>query len=467
MSIDTERIVPAGAIELRPRRPLVIDDKLLVQEWQSSALLDALPAAIYKTDTEGNITFYNEAAAQMWGVRPEIGTSKFCGSWKLYWPDGTPLPHDQCPMAMTLKERRPIRGMEAIAERPDGTRVPFIPYPTPLYDSSGEFIGAVNMLVDISDRKSHEDNENLLASIVSNSDDAIISKNLDGIVTSWNIGAERLFGYLAAEIIGKPIVILIPAERQDEEPMILDRIGRGERIDHYETVRRRKDGSLVEVSLSVSPVKNGDRVIGAAKIVRDITEKKRSEERMLLLAREVDHRANNLLAVVQAAISLSDGDTVEGIKAAILGRVRALGHAHSLLSASRWAGADLRKLVEDEVAAYRQNDGRILIDGAPQALPPALAQSMALALHELATNAAKYGALSNADGKIHVEWKRSGNGPLQLRWSESGGPAVVQPTKRGFGTKAIERMFRRHLGGDIRFDWRATGIVCEITVTVI
>ena len=122
----------------------------------SREAIEALPAAIYKTDAEGRITFYNEAAADLWGCRPELGDSKFCGSWKLYWPDGTSLPHDECPMAMALKQRRPIRGMEAVAERPDGTRVPFIPYPTPLFDDTGRLTGAVNMLVDISERKRTE-----------------------------------------------------------------------------------------------------------------------------------------------------------------------------------------------------------------------------------------------------------------------------------------------------------------------
>ena len=118
--------------------------------------VQALPAAIYTTDAEGRITFYNEAAAALWGCRPELGKSEFCGSWKLYWPDGTPLPHDECPMAMALQQRRPIRGMEALAERPDGTRIPFIPYPTPLFDASGRLTGAVNMLIDISERKRTE-----------------------------------------------------------------------------------------------------------------------------------------------------------------------------------------------------------------------------------------------------------------------------------------------------------------------
>ena len=146
----------------------------------------------------------------MWGCRPELGKSEFCGSWKLYWSDGTPLPHDECPMALALKQKRPIRGMEAIAERPDGTRIPFIPYPTPLIDAAGELIGGVNMLVDITDRKRAEEIQQRFAAIIESSDDAILSKNLDGIIASWNPGAERLFGYKAEEIFGKSVTLLIP-----------------------------------------------------------------------------------------------------------------------------------------------------------------------------------------------------------------------------------------------------------------
>ena len=148
----------------------------------------------------------------------------------------------------------------------------FIPYPTPLFDASGNLIGAVNMLVDITERKRAEEVAQRLASIVESSDDAILSKDLNGIITSWNQGAERLFGYSADEMIGKSVTLLIPAERQDEEPKILGRIRRGERIEHYETVRLRKDGSLIDISLSVSPIKGaGGKVIGASKIARDIT----------------------------------------------------------------------------------------------------------------------------------------------------------------------------------------------------
>jgi PAS domain S-box-containing protein len=132
------------------------------RERRFRGLLDALPAAVYTTDAAGRITYYNDTAAALWGHRPPLGTSEWCGSWKLYWPDGTPLAHDECPMAIALKADRTVRGMEAVAERPDGTRVPFIPYPTPIHDDAGKLIGAVNMLVDITDRKRAEDQQALL-----------------------------------------------------------------------------------------------------------------------------------------------------------------------------------------------------------------------------------------------------------------------------------------------------------------
>src|SRR5712691_13398078 len=151
-------------IESRNRRPVadirvrgLLEAAARAELGRFSALLEALPTAIYTTDPAGRITSYNQAAVELWGCRPELGKSEWCGSWKLYWPDGRPLPHDQCPMAMALRESRPIRGMEAVAERPDGVRVPFTPYPTPLYDASGTLVGAVNMLVETNDRKRAEE----------------------------------------------------------------------------------------------------------------------------------------------------------------------------------------------------------------------------------------------------------------------------------------------------------------------
>src|ERR1700731_4019571 len=168
-------------------------------------LLEALPVAVYTTDAEGRITFYNRAAAELWGHHPELGSSQWCGSWKIYWPDGRPLPHDECPMAVTLKTGRPVRGAEAIAERPDGTRVHFLPFPTRLRDAAGRLTGGINLLVDITDRRRAELESALLAAIVTSSDDAIVSKTLKGEVTSWNDSAANIFGYDAGEMIGQSI----------------------------------------------------------------------------------------------------------------------------------------------------------------------------------------------------------------------------------------------------------------------
>jgi two-component system, chemotaxis family, CheB/CheR fusion protein len=429
-------------------------------------LLQALPVAIYTTDAEGRITFYNDAAATLWGCRPKLDSDRWCGSWRLYWPDGSPLPHDQCPMAIALKESRAINGQEAMAERPDGTRVPFMAYPSPLRDQSGTMVGAVNMLVDITDRKHAERYGLHLASIVESSDDAIVSKDLDGIVLTWNRGAERLFGYSSAEVVGKSITILIPSDRRMEEGRILERIRRGERVDHYETVRRHKDGSLVDISLTVSPIKDSaGRIIGASKIARDISERKRREELVDLLAREVDHRSKNLLALVQATVHLTQAETAAELKAAISGRLQALSNAHTLLAQSRWEGADLYRMVAEELSPYCEHgEARTEIKGPSLVLEPMTAQSIAVTLHELTTNAVKYGALSARGGRLQVAWRRPSDGGLALHWTETGGPAVTPPVRRGFGTRVIDRMIRDQLKGTVRFDWRKEGLVCEIAI---
>jgi PAS domain S-box-containing protein len=314
--------------------------RLQERELRFRELLDALPAAIYVTDAAGRITFFNHACIAFSGRTPEIGADAWCVTWRLYYPDGTPLAHDQCPMAVALRENREVRGAEAIAERPDGTRVPFIPYPTPIRDADGRVIGAVNMLV-------------------------------------------------------------------------------------------------------------------------DITHRKEAEERLKLLSNEVNHRANNLLAVVQAMVRMTEAPTVAEYKLALQGRIQALAHAHSLLAETRWQGADLQRLVTEELAPYvGAAEPRVWASGPPVPLDPNLAQSFALAIHELATNAAKHGAFSASDGTVHVDWRREPDG-LVFRWTEAGGPAVAQPSRRGVGTRVMERAVQQ-LGARLSFDWRPQGLVCEI-----
>jgi PAS domain S-box-containing protein len=443
-------------------------------------LLQALPAAIYTTDAAGLITFYNDAAAALWGVRPELGKAEFCGSWKLYWPDGTPMPHDQCPMALALREKRAIRGMEAVAERPDGSRVWFLAYPTPLFDASGALTGTVNTLVDVTNRDRDEQSRKLgeqaahrLAAIVESSEDAILAKNLDGIITDWNQGAEHLFGYTAAEAIGRPVTMLIPLERQDEEPVILARIRRGERIEHYETIRRRKDGSLIEISLTVSPVKDGTgRIVGASKIARDVTEQRRAEDRQAMLLREMSHRVKNLFALAGAVITLStrSAKSPEDLAEQVRNRLASLARAHELTlpdlkREKAVTPTTLEALLRTVVSPYQEQGRDRLVTAGPEVVVTGHAvTSLALLLHELATNAAKYGALSTPDGSLAVEWTVA-DGTLSLTWMERGGPSAGNGVGAdGFGTWLVDGTVKRQLQGRISRRWDADGLTIEMSM---
>lgn len=304
-----------------------------------------------------------------------------------------------------------------------------------------------------------------LASIVESSNDAIVSKNLYGVITSWNGAAERIFGFTADEAIGQPITIVIPEDRQNEERDILTRIRRGERVDHFETVRRHKRGSLISVSLTISPVRDSEgRVIGASKIARDITEQKRTREQIAILAREAEHRSKNLLSKVMATVNLSQASTPKALKQAIEGRIRALANVHSLFVETRWLGAEMSAIVNNELAPYSEsNQTRARVEGPPIFLEPDIAQTIAVTLHELATNAAKYGAWSVPEGHIRLNWSHEVDGVLRMVWIESGGPLVNEPQRKGFGSRVISQ-FARQFGGEAQFEWRPEGVFCSVVL---
>jgi PAS domain S-box-containing protein len=434
-------------------------------------VLDELPVAVYTTDAEGRITYYNQAAVDLWGHRPTLGTDQWCGSWRLYWPDGRPLPHDECPMAVALKEGRPVRGTEAILERPDGTRVPFMPYPTPLRDDSGRLIGAANLLLDLTERQRAEGESERLAAIVASSQDAIISKTIDGRVTSWNEGATRIFGWEASEMIGQPITRLIPPELHYEEEQILAKLRRGERIEHYETTRIGKHGRRLDISLAVSPLHDKwGRVIGASKVARDVTERKQAEKLQRMLVDELNHRVKNTLATVQAIArqSLQRARNSDDFVAGFTGRVQALARTHDLLTARTWQGADVSDLVREQLLLDTTEETRISCSGPTLVLDPQSALHLALVLHELATNARKYGALSVPQGHLSINWSMLTNRgrSLVMQWHESGGPKVTAPSSLGFGTTLIEQALEAH-GGSASVQYGAEGVRCEIKLPLL
>ncbi len=266
-----------------------------------------------------------------------------------------------------------------------------------------------------------------LASIVESSDDAIISKDLNGVIMTWNSGAERIFGYTVDEAIGKPITMLIPDDYLDEEPLILGRVIKGERVDHFETVRKRKDGSLVDVSVTVSPIRDSSgKVIGASKVGRDITDGRKAVHRQKLLLQEMSHRIKNLFAVTSGLVSLSAraAPTAKELAHTVQSRLAALARAHDLtLQGGAEENAErkisLAELIGAILSPYDAGTGHIVIGGPPVEIGANASTSFALLLHEFATNSVKYGALSGDAGSVRVEWRCEA--ALNLSWTENGG----------------------------------------------
>ena len=301
-------------------------------------ILEDLPAAIYTTDAEGRITYFNRACIDFAGHTPTLGDDRWCVACNLYTTDCQPLPHDQFPAAIALGEQRPVTGVQAIARRPDGSMIRFDHFSTPIFAEQGDCIGTVNMLV-------------------------------------------------------------------------------------------------------------------------DVTEQSRAQERLELLAREIDHRSNNLLTLVQSLIRLTKADTLAEYQEVLQGRIMALARANSLISDKRWDAIDLQSLVHEELAAF--SDRRIAIRGEPIAIRTASAQSIAMIVHELCTNAVKHGALSSRSGKVSISWHVDGSGDLTLIWEESGGPPVRLPVRQNTGNRVIDAVVRQ-LGGKLQRQWDAEGLRCTL-----
>jgi PAS domain S-box-containing protein len=283
----------------------------------------------------------------------------------------------------------------------------------------------------------------------------------DGIILWANRTEMDMLGFGPEEYIGRHI-----EEFHADLPVIqsiLQRLANRETLQNCEARLRCKDGSIRNVLINSNVLWDGDKFVHTRCFTRDVTERRQSEAQISILAREAEHRAKNVLATVQATVHLSHADTTDGLKQAIEGRIQALANVHTLFVQSRWTGAELHTLVTQELSPYCQDgETRARIEGPSVLLEPAIAQTIAVTLHELATNAAKYGALSLAQGQVHIMWSRAADGRLVLRWTETGGPPAKPPTRRGFGTRVMEGMIGGQLKGEMRFDWREDGLICEI-----
>lgn len=312
-----------------------------------------------------------------------------------------------------------------------------------------------------------------LAAIVEDSDDAILSKTLDGIIMTWNAGAEALFGYTAQEAIGKPVTLIIPDDRLYEEGDFLSQLQSGKRIRHFETRRKHKDGTLIDVSLTVSPVRNAaGQIFGASKIARDISAIKQSASQQALIIREMHHRIKNLFALTISLIAMSAraSGTVKDFARDLTSRLHALSRAHALILPD-WHKdvfvedkTDLKSLIGEVLAPHDDKTGtRITTNGVSVPVGYHALPTLSLIFHELATNAAKHGALIADDGKLDISI-RVGGGSASVQWLEFCGNQVIvaEPSTRGFGS-SLEKAGFTNLGGTLARTWHASGL--EILMT--
>ncbi len=465
-------------------------------------------------------------------------------------------------------------------------------------DAAGAPLRAFGVARNITARKDAEEARARLAAIVTSSADAIFSTTLDGTVTSWNAGAERMFGYASSEMVGQSVRKLIPPDRQAEQDMIPDRLANGERIEHYETVRLAKNGRAIDVSLTISPMHDAEgRITGASKIARDITdrklaeqdlqagkerlqlalsaaqlgwwrydplrrmaswdarlkeiyeiagdemhleevmkrvhpddaervwaaieaaldpadpgphaieyrvqrgdgevrwieahglthfegagaarravsvvgtvaditERKQREEQVHLLMREINHRAKNMLSVVQAIAHQTAAKNPEDFVGRFSERIQALSANQDLLVRNEWKGVEIDDLVRTQLSHFADLVGRrIAVHGPRLRLNAASAQAVGLALHELATNAGKYGALSTAAGCVDIGWYVDGK-TLTISWAERGGPPVYAPKRRGFGSIVTAAMVERSVDGHVHLDYAPSGLIWRLTCPV-
>lgn len=446
-------------------RELEAREYQLASEAREHRLIDAAQDfAIYELDKDGRIITWNKGAERLkgWTAEEIIG--------KPYNVLHTPESRAQNSPGRELRiaEETGRFEEEAPRMRKDGSVFAAHVSLFPLRDEKGDVTGFVKVTRDISDRSKSGrailESRRRMEGIVQSAMDAIITFDEQLHIVLFNPAAERIFGYAADEILGQLVSILCPeAARQecvDYFRAFLSSDDVNRRMDDAGiTLAVRKTGEEFPIEASISQVSVGGEKVGTI-ILRDITERKTSEEARALLAREVDHRAKNALAVAQALVSLTKADTVEDFAEAIRGRISSLARAHSLLSQSQWRGVPLDQLIRDELLPYAKEQ-QLSIHGPPISCSAEAVQSLSLLFHELATNAVKHGALGHENGHVDVHWSLTPDA-MRVIWTESGGPKVERPKRLGFGTKLLRQVTGRQLDAHLDFHWNPTGLGVEI-----
>jgi PAS domain S-box-containing protein len=448
----------------------------------SDGILDMLPIATFICDAKGTILQYNRLAAEIWGRIPQPGETheQFTANARFFDIDGNPLQRSE--LAEVLATGKPARDVERIVERMDGRRVIVSLNIDPLRNAKGELIGAVNCFTDITERKRMDaaleqssritlEQEQRLAATYEHAAIGISEVAPDGTFLRVNEAILAITGYSREHLLANRLFTHTHADDADADREGFRKQVSGE-LEFYSVEKRftRKDGRMIWMSVRSSPVRAADGQLHyLVRVVQDITERKAGEQRQKLLIDELNHRVKNTLATVQSLASQTARGalTPEAFREGFEGRLIALSKAHDQLTRHHWESAGLREIVSASIAPYAgAGPERIVLRGEDIVLRPRAVLTLAMAFHELTTNAAKYGALSLPGGRIEIRWQvASGDAPLlRIDWVEQKGPVVSEPQRRGFGSKLIEGSIAAELGGSARLAFERSGVRCEIVI---
>jgi two-component sensor histidine kinase len=440
------------------------------------SILDALPIGVYACDVDGQILRVNRRAIELWGRAPKLldPSQRFCGSFRVENMEGEFIPSGETPMARAVLAGESFEGVEAVVQNPDGKRWVARVNVAPLRGDDGLIVGAINCFQDVT--REHE-MRLALERQQRTFDLAMIASEMgtwrytmaDNVCT-YDENAQRLYGLTDARFLHDKDGVEAKFHPDDRDLMwarvtkALDPEGDGRYDVEYRV--KQLDGSWRWLSAWGLVEFEGQgakrRPVAIAGASRDLSGRKQAEELQRLLGNELNHRVKNSLATVQSIVNqtLRGVTDIESARAAVNARIVSLAGAHDLLTERSWSGADVADLVARAVAPFATD--QITIDGPSLVVLPNQALALSLALHELATNAAKYGALSRPEGRVELHWKAQ-NDELNLSWSESGGPQVVPPSRRGFGSRLIENALCRDLDGQTRLEFAPEGLRCWIT----
>ena len=448
----------------------------------SDGILDMLPVATFICDARGVILQYNRHAVAFWGRTPAPGQThdQFASTSKFYALEGKPA---DSLLSDVLATGVPVRNVERLIEHADGSRVVASINIDPLRNTKGEVIGAVECFLDITERKRMDDaleqsrvraleQEQRLAATYEHVAIGISEVAPDGTFLRVNEAIADITGFSREHLLASRLFTHTHPDDADPDRKAFRKQVAGD-LEFYSVEKRfvRRDGRVIWLAVHSSPVRADGRLLYMVRVVQDITERKAAEQRQNLLIDELNHRVKNTLATVQSLASQTarGAPTPADFRERFEGRLIALSKAHDQLTVHHWESADLRELLNAGFAPYGVGPERIVLRGEDLVLRPRAALTLAMAFHELVTNAAKYGALSAAGGRIEIRWQPveaggDGRRMLHIEWTEQGGPPVTEPERRGFGSRLIEGSVGAELGGRARLTFAPKGLRCAFDI---